>query len=126
MLDSTYDATPVSALKQQLLAGIQFPLSGGTPITSPSFTLAQNPSTVVAASSSTDLGGSGNTTEVTYTALVNNRTSSNESSVTITLTFPASAVVITESSTGSAATCSTERRFTPAAFRALRRLPAEE
>jgi endoglucanase len=107
LLDSTYDATPVSALKQQLLAGIQFPLSGGTPITTPSFTLAQNPSTVVAASSSTDLGGSGNTTEVTYTALVNNRTSSNESSVTIALTLPASAVVITESSTGSAATCST-------------------
>jgi endoglucanase len=107
LLDSTYDATPVSALKQQLLAGIQFPLSGGTPITTPSFTLAQNPSTVVAASSSTDLGGSGNTTEVTYTALVNNRTSSEESSVTIALTLPASAVVITESSTGSAATCST-------------------
>ena len=41
LLDSAYDSTPVSALKQQLLAGIQFPLSGGTPITTPSFTLAQ-------------------------------------------------------------------------------------
>jgi len=107
LLDSTYDATPVSALKQQMLAGIQFPLSGGTPITTPSFTLAQNPSTVIAASSNTDLGSSGNTTEVTYTALVNNRTSSDESSVTIALTLPAGAVVITESSTGGAATCST-------------------
>jgi endoglucanase len=107
LLDSTYDATPVSALKQQLLAGIQFPLSGGTPVTTPSFTLAQNPSTVVAASSSTDLGGSGDITEVTYTALVNNRTSSGQSSVTIALTLPAAAVVITEASTGSAATCST-------------------
>jgi large repetitive protein len=38
---------------------------------------------------------------------VNNRTSSEESSVTIALTLPASAVIITESSTGSAATCST-------------------
>jgi endoglucanase len=107
LLDSTYDAAPVSALKQQMLAGIQFPLSGGTPITTPSFTVAQNPSTVIAASSSTDLGSSGNTTEVTYTALVNNRTSSDESSVTIALTLPAGAVVITESSTGAAATCST-------------------
>jgi endoglucanase len=107
LLDSTYDATPVSALKQQLLATLQFPLSGGTPVTTPSFTLAQNPSTVVAASSSTDLGGSGDTTEVTYTALVNNRTSSDQSSVTIALTLPAAAVVIAESSTGSAATCST-------------------
>ena len=107
LLDSTYDSTPVSALKQQLLAGIQFPLSGGTPITTPSFTLAQNPSTVVAGPSSTDLGSSGNTTQVTYTALVNNRTSSDESSVSIALTLPAAAVVITEGSTGSAATCNT-------------------
>jgi len=107
LLDSTYDSTPVSALKQQLLAGIQFPLSGGTPITTPSFTLAQNPSTVIAAASNTDLGSSGNATEVTYTALVNNRTSSDESSVSIALDLPAGAVVITEASTGPAATCST-------------------
>jgi endoglucanase len=107
LLDSTYDASPVSALKQQLLASLQFPLSGGTPATTPSFTLAQNPSTVIAASSNTDLGGSGDTTEVTYTALVNNRTSSDETSVTIALTLPAAAVSITEASTGSTATCST-------------------
>ena len=107
LLDSAYDATPVSALKQQLLAGIQFPLSGGTPVSTPSFTLAQNPSTVVAASSNTDLGSSGETTEVTYTAQVNNRTSSAATSVTVSLTLPAAAVVITEASTGSAATCST-------------------
>jgi endoglucanase len=30
LLDSQYDATPVSALKQSLLQGIQFPLGGGT------------------------------------------------------------------------------------------------
>ena len=107
LLDSAYDSTPVSALKQQLLAGIQFPLSGGTPITTPSFTLAQTPSTVVAASSNTDLGGSGQTTEVTYTAQVNNRTSSAAASVTVSVTLPGAAVVITEASTGSAATCST-------------------
>ncbi len=107
LLDSTYDATPVSALKQQLLAQLQFPLSGGTPITTPSFTLTQNPSTVIAASSNTDLGSSGNTTEVTYTALVNNRTSNSESNASITLALPAAAVVISEASTGSAGTCST-------------------
>ncbi len=107
LLDSTYDSTPVSPLKQQLLAQLQFQLSGGTPITTPSFTLAQNPSTVIAASSNTDLGSSGNTTEVTYTALVNNRTSSSESNVSITLALPSPAVVISEASTGSAGTCST-------------------
>ena len=31
LLDGNYDATPASALKQSLLAGIQFPLSGGGP-----------------------------------------------------------------------------------------------
>ena len=107
LLDSAYDSTPVSALKQQLLAGIQFPLSGGTPITTPSFTLAQTPSTVIAASSNTDLGSSGQTTEVTYTAQVNNRTSSAAASVTVSVTLPGAAVVITEASTGSAASCST-------------------
>jgi endoglucanase len=107
LLDSAYDSTPVSALKQQSLAGIQFALSGGTPISTPSFTLAQNPSTVIAASSNTDLGSSGQTTEVTYTAQVNNRTSSAATSVTVSLTLPGAAVVITEASTGSAATCST-------------------
>jgi endoglucanase len=29
LLDSNYDATPPSALKQSLLQGIQFPLTGG-------------------------------------------------------------------------------------------------
>ena len=28
LLDSNYDATPVSSLKQSMLAGIQFPLPG--------------------------------------------------------------------------------------------------
>jgi endoglucanase len=30
LLDSQYDATPVSSLKQSLLHSIQFPLTGGT------------------------------------------------------------------------------------------------
>ena len=107
LLDSTYDAAPVNALKQQLLASIQFPLSGGNPVSTPTFTLAQNPSTVVAASSNTDVGGGGTTTEVTYTALINNRTSSAAASATVALTLPAAAVSITDASTGSAATCST-------------------
>jgi endoglucanase len=105
LLDSTYDLSPVSALKEKLLGGIQFPLSGGTPVSTPAFTLAQNPSTVVAASSSNDLGSSGNTTEVTYTALVNNRTASDQASVAITLTLPAAAVMVNEASSGSAGTC---------------------
>jgi endoglucanase len=107
LLDSTYDATPVSAPKQQLLAGLQFALSGGAPVTNPSFTLAQNPATVIAASSNTDLGSSGNVTEATYTAQVNNRTSSGESNVSITLALPPPAVVISEAGTGAASTCST-------------------
>ncbi|MGC2403814.1 MAG: cellulase family glycosylhydrolase [Acidobacteriaceae bacterium] len=106
LLDSSYDSTPASALKQQMLSQIQFQLSGGTPITTPSFTLAQNPSTVIAASSNTDTGSSGNTTELTYTALVNNRTSSSESGVSITLALPSAAVVISQTSTGAAASCS--------------------
>ena len=107
LLDSAYDSTPASSLKQRLLSGLQFPLSGGVPVTTPSFTLSQNPSTVISATSNTDLGGSGDTTEVTYTAAINNRTSSDESSASITLTLPAAGVVITEASTGATATCST-------------------
>ena len=105
LLDSNYDSTPASALKQQLLSGIQFPLSGGTPITTPSFTLSQSPSTVVAATSNTDTGSSGNTTEAVYDAIVNNRTSSALPGATITLTLPAAAVVITQTTTGSTGTC---------------------
>ncbi len=106
LLNATYGATPVSASKQQLLSGLQFALSGGTPVTTPSFTLSQNPSTVIAATSSTDSGGSGGTTEVTYTAAINNRTSTDESAASITVTLPAAGVIITGSSTGAAATCS--------------------
>jgi len=106
LLDSTYDAAPVSALKQQLLEGIQFPLSGGTAITTPTFTLSQNPSTVIAATSNTDTGSSGNVTEATYDAIVNNRTSSDVTGVSITLTLPSAGVVITQASTGATATCS--------------------
>ena len=47
LLDSNYDSTPASALKQSLLAGIQFPLSGsgGSGSTTPGFTLAPSTST---------------------------------------------------------------------------------
>jgi endoglucanase len=44
LLDNNYDATPVSSLKQSLLASIQFPLSGGS--TTPGFTLAPSASTL--------------------------------------------------------------------------------
>ena len=44
LLDGSYDATPVSSLKQSELASIQFPLSGGS--TTPTFTLASSPSTL--------------------------------------------------------------------------------
>jgi endoglucanase len=106
LLDSSYDPTPASAMKQQMLAQVQFPLGGSTPITSPSFTLSQNPATIVAASSATDTGSSGNTTEVIYTALVNNRTSSSETGVSVTLSLPSTAVVVSEAGTGSGASCS--------------------
>jgi endoglucanase len=106
LLDSTYDASPVNASKQQLLQGIQFPLSGGTPVSTPTFTLSQNPSTVIAATSNTDLGSSGNVTEATYAAIVNNRTSSDETAVSITLTLPSTAFLIKQASTGATATCS--------------------
>ena len=97
------------ALKQQLLATLQFPLSGGSPVLAPTFTLSQNPSTVLAASSNTDLGGAGDTTEVTYTAEVNNRTSSDLMGPTIDIALPSAAVAIADASTGSvsAPTCRT-------------------
>ena len=53
MLDGSYDDTPPSSLKQSLLAGIQFPLSG-TP--SQGFTISSSPSalTIAQGSSGTD------------------------------------------------------------------------
>ena len=91
LLDANYDATPASSLKQQLLTSTQFLLSGGIPFMLPSFTLAQNPSTVLAASSNSDLGGPGDTTEVTYTAVVNNRSTSDLAGPTISLALPSAA-----------------------------------
>ena len=109
LLDTNYDATPVSGLKQQSLATLQFPLSGGSPVLAPTFTLSQNPSTAFAASSNTDLGGAGDTTEVTYTAEVNNRTSSDLMGPTIDIALPSAGVAIADASTGSvsAPTCRT-------------------
>ena len=54
LLDSNYDATPPSSLKQSELASIQFPLSGGS--TTAGFTLAPSASTlsVIQGSSATD------------------------------------------------------------------------
>jgi endoglucanase len=68
LLDSNYDQTPPSALKQSLLAGIQFPLGGSA---SPGFTLAPSASTLALTPGGsatdtitvTDVGGfSGNVT----------------------------------------------------------------
>ncbi len=44
LLDSNYDAAPVSSLKQSMLAAMQFPLSGGS--STPSFTLSDSASTL--------------------------------------------------------------------------------
>jgi endoglucanase len=44
LLDSNYDAAPVSSLKQSMLATMQFPLSGGS--STPSFTLSDSASTL--------------------------------------------------------------------------------
>ena len=73
LLDSNYDQTPANALKQSLLAGIQFPLSGssGGGGTTPGFTLASSASAVTLTPGGdatdtitvTDVGGfSGNVT----------------------------------------------------------------
>jgi endoglucanase len=53
LLDSNYDATPVSAQKESLLQSIQFPLGGGT---TPGFTLSPSPASlsVTQGSSATD------------------------------------------------------------------------
>ena len=45
LLDSNYDQTPASALKQSLLAGIQFPLGSGGGSTTPGFTLTSSAAT---------------------------------------------------------------------------------
>ncbi len=54
LLDNSYSATPVSSLKQSLLAGNQFPLAG---VTVPSFTITSSASTVSVAQ-----GGTGTAT----------------------------------------------------------------
>ncbi|MGA2220104.1 MAG: cellulase family glycosylhydrolase [Terracidiphilus sp.] len=72
LLDNNYDATPVSSLKQSLLEGIQFPLSGGS--STPGFTLAASASSlsVTQGSSATDTitvdDVDGFTGSVTFTA----------------------------------------------------------
>jgi endoglucanase len=45
LLDNNYDATPASALKQQLLAQNQFPLGGGN-VSNPSFSIAPSAATL--------------------------------------------------------------------------------
>jgi endoglucanase len=107
LLDSAYDATPVDALKQQKLASIQFPLAGNTPITAPTFTLTGTPSSVTAASSSSDTGNSTTTTEVTYSAVLSNSTASAISNASVTLALPSAASTISNASTGSSGTCNT-------------------
>jgi endoglucanase len=72
LLDSNYDATPPSSLKQQELESIQFPLSGGS--STPGFTLSSSASSlsVTQGSSATDTVTVGDvdgfTGSVTFTA----------------------------------------------------------
>ena len=107
LLDSTYNATPVNALKQQKLASIQFSLTGSTPITAPTLTLTGTPSSVTAAASSSDTGNPTTTTEVNYSAVLSNSTSSAISSASVTLALPSGASIISNASTGTSGTCST-------------------
>jgi endoglucanase len=65
LLNNVYDATPVNALKQQLLTSIQFPLTGSIPITAPTFTLTSTPTVVTAALSSNDIGDAETITQAT-------------------------------------------------------------
>jgi cellulase/cellobiase CelA1 len=51
LLDSNYDATPPSSLKQSELASIQFPLGGSAATSTPSFTLSPSPSSLSIAQS---------------------------------------------------------------------------
>jgi endoglucanase len=63
LLDSNYDATPASALKQSLLQPIQFPLGGGV-VSNPGFSLSP-----AAASMTVTAGGSAVTDNVIITRL---------------------------------------------------------
>ncbi len=64
LLDNGYDATPVSAAKQSLLAGIQFPLSGTGTTTSASASASASSSASTSASASASASASPSTSTV--------------------------------------------------------------
>jgi len=108
LLDNSYDVTPVSALKQSLLASIQFPLSGGS--TTPSFTLAPSASTLSLAQGKTatdtvtvtDVGGFTGSVTLAATGLPSGVTvayGTNPTTATSVLTFTASATATAGTST---------------------------
>jgi endoglucanase len=69
LLDGSYDATPVSAAKQSLLAGIQFPLSGGGGSGSPSASASGSRSASPSASPSTSPSSSPSSSAVSCHAV---------------------------------------------------------
>jgi len=121
LLDSNYNATPPSALKQSILAAMQFPLGGnGTPPPppNPSFTLTPSAASlsVAAGSSATDtitvadsggftgpvtLSASGAPAGVTVSFATNPATSSSVVTVSAASTAAAGAFTVTISGSGS-------------------------
>jgi len=118
LLDGNYDATPASALKQSILAAMQFPLGGGGNNNgNPSFTLAPSAATlsVMAGSSATDtvsiadsggftgpvtLTASGMPTGVTVSFGTNPATSSSVVTVSAASTAAAGTFTLTISGNG--------------------------
>ena len=125
LLDSNYDQTPASALKQSLLAGIQSSMGGSTP--TPSFTLALSSSSLTLAPgasatdtiSVTDMGGfSGNVTLAVSglpagvtAALATNPTTAT-SALTLTASSAAAAGTATITVTGTSGALTSTAHFT--------------
>jgi endoglucanase len=124
LLDSNYEATPASALKQSILAAMQFPLGGGNgtppPPPTPSFTLTPSAASLSVAASGTatdtvtvaDSGGftgpvtlsaSGMPTGVTVTFATNPATSSSVATVSAGSTAAAGSFTLTISGKGTSA-----------------------
>ena len=134
LLDSNYDQTPASALKQSLLAGIQSPLSGsggsgGTGGSTPGFTLAPSATAVSVSPGAgstdtitvTDVGGftgnvtlaiAGLPTGVTATFATNPTTGSSLLTFTASNSAAASTSNLTITGTSGALTSSTQLALT--------------
>jgi endoglucanase len=108
LLDNSYDATPVSSLKQSLLTSVQFPLSGGS--TTPGFTLTPSASTLSVTQAKTatdtitvaDVGGFTGSVTLAATGLPTGVTvayGTNPTTTTSVLTFTASATATVGTST---------------------------